>query len=206
MSEESRPPTSHERSSGQNWDASYQDGPAPWDIGRAQSAVVREGAFRGAVLDAGCGTGDNTLQIASLGVPVLGFDVAATAIDMARDAATRQGSTAEFVVADAFRLENLGRTFDTVLDSGLFHTFDTAEQRSYATSLATVTAPGATVYLLCFADVGSDLGPHPISRDDLNADFDASNGWNVRTIEPGRIETRYHDNGAPGWFATIDRI
>lgn len=50
MSEESRPPTSHERSSGQNWDASYQDGPAPWDIGRAQSAVarvVREGAFPG---------------------------------------------------------------------------------------------------------------------------------------------------------------
>jgi len=36
-----RQPTSHERMTGQSWDASYDDGPAPWDIGRPQPAVVR---------------------------------------------------------------------------------------------------------------------------------------------------------------------
>ena len=68
---------------GQPWDASYRDGPAPWDIDRPQPAVVRlasEGAFAGAVLDAGCGTGDNALHIASAGPSVLGFDVAETAL------------------------------------------------------------------------------------------------------------------------------
>ncbi|MGH9528885.1 MAG: hypothetical protein ACRD2S_03095, partial [Terriglobales bacterium] len=65
------------------WDASYQDGPAPWDIGQAQPAVVRlasAGGFAGAgpVLDAGCGTGENALHIASLGLSVLGVDVAET--------------------------------------------------------------------------------------------------------------------------------
>lgn len=35
-----RPPTSHERQSGQLW-ASYRDGPAPWDIDEPQPAVVR---------------------------------------------------------------------------------------------------------------------------------------------------------------------
>ena len=51
-----RQPTSHERLAGQPWDASYLDGPAPWDIGRPQPAILRlagEGAFAGAVLDAG---------------------------------------------------------------------------------------------------------------------------------------------------------
>ena len=33
--------TSHERMSGKPWDASYSDGPAPWDIGRPQPAIVR---------------------------------------------------------------------------------------------------------------------------------------------------------------------
>lgn len=55
--------------------------PAPWDIGRPQPAVVRlasEGGFAGAVLDAGCGTGENALHVASRGLPVLGVDVAET--------------------------------------------------------------------------------------------------------------------------------
>ena len=70
-----REPTSHERMTGQPWDASYHDGPAPWDIGRPQPAIVRlaaDGGFAGAVLDAGCGTGENALHVASLGLPVLG--------------------------------------------------------------------------------------------------------------------------------------
>jgi hypothetical protein len=49
-----RHPTSHERPTGLPWDASYHDGPAPWDIGQPQPAIVRlasEGGFAGAVLD-----------------------------------------------------------------------------------------------------------------------------------------------------------
>jgi SAM-dependent methyltransferase len=72
-----RPPTSHERRAGEPWDASYRDGPAPWDTGRPQPAVRRlasEGAFAGAVLDAGCGTGENALHLAAPGLDVLGVD------------------------------------------------------------------------------------------------------------------------------------
>ena len=50
-----RHPTSHERLTGLPWDASYHDGPAPWDLGHPQPAIVRlasEGGFAGAVLDA----------------------------------------------------------------------------------------------------------------------------------------------------------
>jgi SAM-dependent methyltransferase len=205
-----RRPTSHERMSGRPWDASYHDGPAPWDVGHPQPTVVRlasEGRFAGTVLDAGCGTGENALLIASLGRRVLGFDVAETALATARGQAAERGIEAEFVAADALQLEQLGRRFDTVLDCGLFHSFDREERPQYAASLATVTADGGTLYLLCFSDDGPDTGPHPVSRDDLTAAFNPGTGWNVIATEPDRVQTRFHDeHGAPAWLATIKRI
>ena len=127
------------------WDASYHDGPAPWDIGRPQAAIVRlasGGSLVGPVLDAGCGTGENALHLASLGLSVFGFDIAETALASARNKAADRGVEAQFAVADALQLQQLGRTFETVLDCGLFHTFDDDERRRYAASLASVTEHG----------------------------------------------------------------
>ena len=60
--------------------------------------------------------------------------------------------------------------------------------------------------MLCFSDNGPDTGPHPIREEGLRAAFNAGNGWSVSAIEPDRLQTRYHDNGAPAWFATIKLI
>lgn len=205
-----RQPTSHERMTGEPWDASYHGGPAPWDTGQPQPAMVRlaaEGGFAGDVLDAGCGTGENALHVAALGLPVLGFDVAETALAVAREKARDRGIEAEFVAADALRLQDLGRRFDTVLDCGLFHSFDGNERPGYAASLASVTAPGATLYVLCFSDDGPDTGPHPVTQEELRAAFNPARGWNVAAIRPERVQTRYHDDhGAPAWLATIKRL
>jgi SAM-dependent methyltransferase len=204
------PGTSHERSSGRSWEDSYRDlRPAPWDIGRPQDAFVRvasEGAFSGAVLDAGCGTGEHALLAASLGHRALGVDIAATAIDLARAKAADRGIAAEFAVADAFELDRLGRTFETALDCGLFHTCDGEERPRYVASLASATAPGGTLYLLCFSDDAPDIGPHPIRQDELRTAFGHSSGWDVVAIEPERIQTTFMEVGVPGWFATITRI
>jgi SAM-dependent methyltransferase len=204
-----RRPTSHEQRTGLPWDVSYHDGAAPWDIGQPQPAIVRlasQGGFVGAVLDAGCGTGENALHVASLGLSVLGVDVAETALAIARKKADDRAIEVEFAAADAFQLERLGRTFETVLDCGLFHTFDGDERTRYVTSLASVTEHGGTLYVLCFSDGGPDTGPHPVSQRGLRAAFNPSHGWDVATIEPDRLQTRYHDQGAPAWLATIKRI
>jgi SAM-dependent methyltransferase len=204
-----RQPTSHERRAGQPWDASYLDGPAPWDTGRPQPAILRlagEGAFAGAVLDAGCGTGENALHLASLGMDVLGVDVAETALSMARKKAAGRGIDADFAVGDALHLDRLGRMFDTVLDCGLFHTFDRDERRDYVASLASVTGRGGRLYVLCFSDVGPDTGPHPVSEDELRTAFERSSGWSVASISPDRCQTRFAAQGAPAWLAKIERI
>jgi SAM-dependent methyltransferase len=204
-----RHPTSHERMAGQPWDASYRSGSPPWDIGRPQPTIVRlasAGAFAGAVLDAGCGTGENALHVASLGLSVLGVDVAETALALARAKAADRTLKVEFAVADALHLERLERRFETVLDCGLFHTFDSGERPAYVASLASVTQQDGNLFVLCFSDDSADTVPHPISREELSAAFNPSNGWNVAAIEPDRIQTRNQDDGAPAWFATIKRI
>jgi SAM-dependent methyltransferase len=204
-----RRPTSHERRAGEPWNASYVDGPAPWDVGRPQPAIVRlaaAGAFTGAVLDAGCGTGENALHGASLGLRVLGVDVAERALSIAREKAARRDLDADFVVADALRLDGLGRMFETVLDCGLFHTFDGDERRDYVAGLASVTSRGGHLYVLCFSDVGpGGCGPHPVSREELRAAFTARGGWSVASVSPDRIQTRFDAQGAPAWLATIER-
>lgn len=214
-----RSPTSHEQRSGRPWDAFYQDGPAPWDIGQPQPAIARlaaAGAFTGPVLDVGCGTGEHTLLLASLGLSVLGVDVAETALAIARRKSAERGIAAEFELADALHLEALGRRFQTVLDCGLFHTFDcpqpsspdrpAGERSRYAASLASVTDPGATLYVLCFSDQGPLNGPHPVHDEELHAAFNPAAGWKITQLVPDRIQTRFHENGAPAWLATIQRI
>jgi SAM-dependent methyltransferase len=201
-----RQPTSHERHARQPWDASYTAGPAPWDMGRPQPAIARlagEGAFTGAVLDAGCGTGENALHIAALGLHVLGVDVAETALSIARENAAARGLDADFEVADALHLDRLGRAFDTVLDCGLLHTFDGDERREYVAGLAAVTRRGGHVYVLCFSDIGPGTGPHPVSERELREAF--ADGWDVASVTPDRIETRFAVEGVPAWLATIER-
>jgi SAM-dependent methyltransferase len=200
----------HQLHAGRPWDESYRDGPAPWDLGEPQPAISRlaaEGAFTGSVLDAGCGTGEHTLLIASLGLPVVGVDVAETALSIAREKAETRGLSADFIPADAMHLGRLGRVFDTVLDCGLFHTFNPDDRRGYVESLASVTDRGATLHVLCFSDVGAEetLGPHPVSEEGLRAAFSTSSGWSVASVSPDRIHTRIHQQPPPAWLAKIER-
>jgi SAM-dependent methyltransferase len=205
-----RRPTGHERRAGRPWDASYVDGPPPWDIGQPQPAMLRlarAGAFRGAVLDAGCGTGENALLVASLGLPVLGIDVAETAVSIAREKAAARGLDADFVVADALRLDRLERAFETVLDCGLFHSFESDEWPDYVTSLASVTRPGGNLYVLCFSDADPGAaGPHPVGQDELTTAFSPSRGWTVVSVSRDRIQASFAPRGVPAWLAKIERI
>jgi SAM-dependent methyltransferase len=167
---------------------------------------VSQGGFTGPVLDAGCGSGENALHVASLGLPVVGVDVAETALALARQKAGDRGLDVEFAAVDALHLDGLGRRFATVLDCGLFHTFDADERTAYVASLASATQHGGTLYVLCFSDEGADIGPHPVSRHELTEAFGSSSAWTLAAVEPDRVLTRFHgEDGAPAWLATLRR-
>jgi SAM-dependent methyltransferase len=195
-----------------SWDAAYTgSAPPPWDIGRPQPAFVRlaeKGLLSGRLLDSGCGTGEQTLLAALYGADAIGIDISAHAIEQARGKAAGRGLNARFEVADALRLRDLGVTFDTVIDSGVFHVFDDRDRGRYDASLASALRDGGSCYLICFSDrQPGTAGPRRITQDELRAAF--SDGWTVASIEAQTFELGLPGLGIPlaqAWLATIRRV
>lgn len=189
--------TSHERRAGKSWDASYTEGTPPWEAGGPQPEVVRL-EVAGPLLDAGCGSGENAIEIARRGIEVVGVDVAPTAIRQAQ--AKAAGLPASFLVADALQLHRLGRTFASVLDCGLFHTFDDEERLAYVDGLAAVTE--RVLHLLCVSDAAPGTeGPRRVSQAELRASF--ADGWRVASIDEGHLLSAF--GPLPAWVARIER-
>ncbi len=193
-----------------DWDTVYVAGtPPPWDIGRPQPAFVRladRGALHGQLLDAGCGTGENALLAAAHGADTVGADVSPAAIARARAKAAERGLSVRFEVADALNLGQLGLTFDTVIDSGLFHVFDDEGRARYVTSLASVLRSGGTCYLMCFSDLQEGtFGPRRVRKDELISSF--RDGWIVTSIEAEEfvVNRELGITAARAWLATIRR-
>ena len=191
------------------WDSAYQDQPPPWDIGRPQPAFVRlagEGLLSSRVLDAGCGTGEQVLLAAAHGADAMGVDLSGLAIEKARAKAAERGLTARFEVADALHLDRLGKTFDTVTDSGVFHVFDDADRARYVTSVAGVTEPGGTYYMMCFSDSQPGVwGPRRMRRDEIEGAF--ADGWEIVSLTPDEfaINPIQGTAVAQAWLAVIRR-
>jgi hypothetical protein len=68
-------------------------------------------------------------------------------------------------VADVFDLGMLGRTFDTVVDSGLLHIFSPEQRPGFEASLAEVLESGGTYFVLGYSDDDPGPGPHGFSPD-----------------------------------------
>lgn len=190
------------------WDDAYTTStPPPWDINEPQPAFVRladGGLLTGRVLDSGCGTGENTLLAAAAGAEAVGVDIAPHAIERARGKAAERGVKARFEVADVLNLGQLGLTFDTVIDSGVFHVFDDENRARYVASLASVLRSGGTCYLLCFSDrQPGDFGPRRVRQDELRAAF--SDGWTVVGIEADTFAVNRDFVALNGSSVVLDR-
>src|SRR5262249_31216422 len=143
----------------------------------------------GSVLDAGCGTGDTAIFIASRGCKVTGIDFIEEPLRGARKKAQARGFSVTFLLKDALTLKDWSERFDNVVDSGLFHVFSDDDRRRYVEGLTTVLKPGGRVFLMCFSDEepGSE-GPRRVSKRELHAAF--AQDWNIESMEPTRFEVR----------------
>jgi SAM-dependent methyltransferase len=193
-----------------DWDDSYTGPPPPWDIGRPQPAFVRlaaAGALSGALLDAGCGTGEHTILAALHGVRALGIDVSPRAIEIARGKAAERGIDTSFQVLDALHLDTLGETFDTIVDSGLFHVFDDADRIQYVTAVHAVLRLGGHLHLMCFSDrQPGDWGPRRVTEGEFRAAF--GSGWRIDSLASDRFDINpgLGTPTAEAWLADVVRL
>jgi SAM-dependent methyltransferase len=185
---------------------------APWDIPGPQPELVRAAdRVTGTVLDAGCGTGENPLYFAGRGHDVLGIDFLEHAIREATRKAAERGLKAEFLRKDALTLADLGRQFDTVTDSGLFHVFSDDDRARYVAGLAHVIKPGGRLFVLCFSDEEPGTqGPRRVSEREIRQAF--ATGWVVEEVRPARFEivpglegVHFSEGGPKAWFSVIRR-
>lgn len=190
----------------QNFDAAYES-VAPWDIDHPQDIYVKlaqTGAIQGSVLDAGCGTGENTLHIARTCQDIWGVDISPLAIQKAREKASERGLQVTFQVGDALTLSRLGRTFDTVIDCGLMHNFSDEERTLFIEELQSVLRPGGKYFLHCFSkQLPGGVGPRGITPDEISTMF--SQGWQVNSIRPTHFELSTMSYQPPAWIAEITR-
>jgi SAM-dependent methyltransferase len=184
-----------------DWDGVYRQesdvmqGPPPWNIGEPQpelAALVRQGKFRGDVLDAGCGFAELSLYLAADGYTVVGIDITPTAVAAATAAAAERGlTTATFVQADAASFSGYDNRFSTVVDSTLFHSLPVELRDDYLKAVFRAAAPGASYFVLGFAEGAfpAELAtkPNEVTEHELRAAV--SKYWIVDDIRPASIHT-----------------
>jgi cyclopropane fatty-acyl-phospholipid synthase-like methyltransferase len=156
------------------------------------------------VLDVGCGTGEHALLAAALGLDATGIDLASNALRTAMRKAGERGLPARFLRRDARNLAELGESFDTVLDCGLFHVFADEDRAAFVDSLRAVLVSGGHYFMLCFSDQQpGDWGPHRVTRAEITASF--ADGWHIDSVEPDTIDIATDPDGIRAWLVTLTR-
>src|SRR5580704_7242493 len=118
-----------------DWEGRYQSGDMPWEKGEASPGLVDFIAAhpeleRGAVLVPGCGTGHDARVWARAGFAVTGYDLAPSAVRLARERTAAAGLKADFALGDFLR-DAAPQKFDWIFEHTLYCAIDPAERELY---------------------------------------------------------------------------
>ena len=194
---------------GHDFAGMYAEGIPPWQIDRPQPEVIQlieQGKFESPVLDLGCGTGDNTIELARRGLLVKGLDAVTEALERARKKTEQAGlrQPPDFILGDALRLAESGLKGRTVLDCALFHTFSDEERKEYIRGLEAVLSPGGRLHILSFSELETrQPGPRRLSLSEITGSFGA--GWRVEDSVRCRYWDRVRPDGAHAWRVSFVR-
>jgi len=161
-----------------SWEERYASIPVeklPWNIGKASEQIVQlidKGKVDPCIaLDLGCGLGNDTLFLATMGFEVTGIDVSKTAIEYARERAKDTKCT--FVEGDVLKMKLPKENFEFVNDRGCFHNIDVNDRERFVRELARVMKPGAKYFMLtlCNKAIVDSKAQNTVSRDEIENVF-----------------------------------
>ena len=129
----------------------YKRGETPWDSGIADAELLRvldSGQLKGkTLLEIGCGTGTNAVELARRGFDVVAIDTVAQAVEAARKKAAAANVKIDFRVGDALSAE-LGGPYDVVFDCGVYHYLRRIDIAKYQALLRRATRSGSLYFSL----------------------------------------------------------
>jgi SAM-dependent methyltransferase len=182
-----------------NWEDRYLAGDMPWEKGTASPPLVevlgKSPAWGdGPVLVPGCGYGHDVRALTALGIPVLGVDLAPTAVQRAREFA--QSGLASYELGNFLEPDwRKGRKFSAIWEHTCFCAIDPGDRGRYASSVAACLEDGgllAGVFFLTPYDPGEDSAgpPFGVTKEELDAwfspYFERVDGWVPQMAYPGR--------------------
>jgi 2-polyprenyl-3-methyl-5-hydroxy-6-metoxy-1,4-benzoquinol methylase len=153
----------------------YSEGNAPWDSGVANSELLRvvdAGGLPGKkLLELGCGTGTNAIELARRGYHVTAIDLVDLAIQKARAKARAAGVQVTFHVGDLTRTELAG-PYESVFDLGVYHLIRTRDLAGFLSTLARVTRKGSRwLSLAGNAREPNPQGPPVVTEQEFRAEL-----------------------------------
>jgi SAM-dependent methyltransferase len=155
-----------------------QEGTAqvPWDRPEPTALLsewVRRAALDGAgrrALVVGCGLGRDAEFVAGLGFATTAFDIAETAVRVARE--RHSGSPVDYRVADLLAPPAEWRSaFDLVVESNNVQALPRTLRARATAAVSSFVAPGGTLLIVAAAATswGEDGPPWPLTRDEVSA-------------------------------------
>ncbi|RIK45141.1 MAG: hypothetical protein DCC55_00365 [Chloroflexi bacterium] len=141
------------------WEEHYRTGPTPWDTRITPPEVVHFWQEHrvpdgGLALDLGCGTATNVGYLAGLGLTVVGFDLAATALATGMERLRRDRPyrlpQIQLVQADVTRLPLCQAGACYILDIGCLHGVPAVRREDYVRGVVSNLAPGGYYHLFAF--------------------------------------------------------
>lgn len=164
-----------------DWEARYRSRDMPWEKGAPSPGLVDFLAAhprlkRGTVLVPGCGTGHDARAWAAAGFTVTGYDIAPSAIKLARQKTAAAKLKAEFVLGD-FLSDPPPRQFDWLFEHTLFCAIDPACRPDYVRAARRWLKPGGQYLAVNYLIPDRDGPPFGTTRAELMRRF--GRGFNL---------------------------
>ena len=157
------------------WEDRYQANDMPWEKGEASPGLVDFLAAhpelkRGTVCVPGCGTGHDVRAWAGAGFDTFGYDIAPSAVALARERTEKAGLNAVIEQRDFLKDEPL-RRFDWLFEHTLFCAINPSERDAYVKAVLRWLKPDGEYLAVNYLIPDEDGPPFGTTREELMKRF-----------------------------------
>jgi cyclopropane fatty-acyl-phospholipid synthase-like methyltransferase len=185
----------------------YAKGMKPWDSGEVSAELIRvldAGLLPGkTLLEIGCGTGTNAIELARRGYDVTAVDFVNQAVEMAREKIAAAKVNVKLKVADALK-DDLGGPYDVLFDRGVYHSLRKLDLKKFQQVLEKISRKGTRWLTLAGnAKEVTEYGPPRVHEQEFRAELGGL--FNFLEVREFRFGTDKEDFRPLGWSILMER-